>query len=178
MTTIPPLPEPGNQSPEDRRAMSRRFILQAREELEHGNRLQAGEKAWAAAAQHLKIVGEQRGWYHGPHRQLENIGRQIVTEYNEPELGNALSAAYKGHENFYENYRSAREIVEAVEAVEEALPLLESLDFQPPRPFVIRSNQQLRRLAQLTGNRELQLGDTSSVGFSLRHPEPQRGGGQ
>ncbi len=92
--------------------MSRRFILQARAELEHGNRLQAGE------------------------------------------------------------------IVEAVEAVEDALPLLESLDFQPPRPFVIRSNQQLRRLAQLTGNRELQLGDTSSVGFSLRQSEPPSGGGQ
>ena len=169
METIPPLPEPGNQSPEDRRAISRRFIMQARKELEEGHRLQAGEKAWAAAAQHLKIVGEQRGWGHESHRQLENIGRQIVTEFGEAELANALAQAYKGHQNLYENQRSMTEIQEVVEAVEEVMPLLESLSRRAPLPFVIASNQQLRRLAELTGNRNLQLGDASPVGFSLRH---------
>ena len=42
MSTLPPLPEPGFQSPEDRRAIGRRFILQARHYLEQGDRLQAG----------------------------------------------------------------------------------------------------------------------------------------
>jgi hypothetical protein len=158
--------------------MSRRFILQARDEIEQGHRLQAGEKAWAAAAQHLKIIGERRGWDHDSHRQLENIGRQIVTEFEEPELANALAQAYKGHQNLYENQRSLREIGEIVEAVEEVMPLLESLDLQDPRPFVITSNQQLRRLVQLTGNRDLRIGDTSPVGFSLRHPESPNGGGR
>ena len=58
----------------------------------------------------------------------------ILVEYNEPELGNTLSDAYKGHQNFYENHRSMREIGEAVEAVEEMMPLLESLDFRDPQP--------------------------------------------
>ena len=171
MATEPMLPEPGLQTTEDRRAMSRMFIQHAREELEQGRRLQAGEKAWAAVAQHLKIIGEQRGWRHVSHRQLECIGRLIVAEYNEPELGNALSDAYKGHQNFYENQRSMREIGEAVEAVEEIMPLLESLDFRDPQPSTIASNSQRRRLAEVTGNTDLRLGDTSSVGFSLRHSE-------
>ena len=61
MTTLPPLPPPGQQSPEDRRAISRRVIQQARQELAQGHRLQAGEKVWGAAAQHLKIIGQNPG---------------------------------------------------------------------------------------------------------------------
>ena len=178
MATEPMLPEPGLQTTGHRRAMSRMFIHHAREELERGRRLQAGEKAWAAVAQHLKIIGEQRGWRHVSHRQLECIGRLIVAEYNEPELGNALSDAYKGHQNFYENQRSMREIGEAVEAVEEMMPLLESLDFRDPQPSTITSNSQRRRLVEVTGNADLRLGDTSLVGFSLRHSESAQRDGE
>ena len=46
MTTAPNLPEPGVQSAEDRLSMSRRFQVHAREELDKGNRLQAGNKAY------------------------------------------------------------------------------------------------------------------------------------
>ena len=170
MPTVPPLPEPGVQSPADRRVISQRFIIHAREDLEGDNRLQAGEKAWGAVAQYLKIIGEQRGWYHKSHRQLDSIGRHLVAEYDQAQLAVALSDAYhKGHENFYDNQRSFEEIEETIEEVEEALPLLESLQYAAPLPFTINSNRQLRRLIELTGNKELAVGDTSSVGFSLRH---------
>ena len=171
MTTIPPLPEPGVQSPEDRRAISLGFIRDAREELEHGSRLQAGEKAWGAVAQYLKIIGEQRGWRHDSHHQLDNIARHILAEYYDYELALALSDAYNiGHKNFYENQWGLCKIRETIEEVEEVLPLLESIGFQAPRPFTIISQRQRRRLAELTGNDGLQVGDTSPVGFSLRHP--------
>jgi hypothetical protein len=171
MSTAPPLPEPGVQSPADRRVISQRFILHAREDLERDNRLQAGEKAWGAVAQYLKIIGEQRGWYHKSHRQLDSIGRHLVAEYDQAQLAVALSDAYhKGHENFYDNQRNFQEIEETIEEVEEALPVLESLQYAAPLPFTINSNRQLRRLIELTGNQELAVGDASSVGFSLRHP--------
>ena len=177
MTVKPPLPEPAEeQSPEDRRSMSRRFILEAREELEDGNRLQAGEKAWGAVAQHLKIIGDDRGWKHGSHRQLEYIGRQISVEYPDyasPEFTEALSNAYhKGHENFYDNRRDIDEIEDTIEGVEEALLVLESIESEAPRYFKISSNSQRRRLAELTGNQDLQIGDESPVGFSNRHSPP------
>ena len=172
MADLPPLPEPGFQSPDDRRAIARRFILQARHYLEQRDRLQAGEKAWGAIAHNLKVIGEQRGWNHGNHQQIENIGRQIVMEFQAPfpELGEAISEVFhNGHKNFYENYRTIDEMRETIEAAEEALPVLEALQEIPPRPFTIVSNRQLRRLISLTGNRELNIGDRSPVGFSLKH---------
>ena len=96
----------------------------------------------------------------------------VVAEYEQPQLGNALSDAYhKGHENFYENQRTETELEEALNHVEEMLPVLEALDFAPPRPVTIVSNNQLQRLREVTGRTDLQMGDTSAVGFSLRHPE-------
>ena len=170
MTALPPLPEPGLQSPDDRRAIARRFIQQARGYLEQGDRLQAGEKAWGAIAHNLKAIGELRGWDHGSHQQIEHIGRQIVSEFGDGELSNALSDVFhNGHRNFYENYRSFDEMRETIELAEEALEGLEALQQTPPRPFTITSNRQLRRLTALTGNRELRIGDTSPVGFSLKH---------
>ncbi len=177
MTVKPPLPEPAEeQSPEDRRAMSHRFILEAREELEGGNRLQAGEKAWGAVAQHLKIIGDDRGWKHGAHRQLEYIGRHISAEYPDyasATFARALSDAYhKGHENFYDNRRDIDEIEDTIEAVEQVLPVLEAIESEAPRYFKISSNSERRQLVELTGNRDLQIGDESLVGFSNRHSPP------
>ena len=57
------------------------------------------------------------------------------------------------------------------------MPTLIELTTMPPRPFTITRNVQLRRLRRLTGDDDLQIGDTSSVGFSLNHSnadEPER----
>ncbi len=171
--TFPSLPDPAeSQSPEARRAMGERLIKQARRELDSGDRLQAGEKAWGAAVQFLKIIGERRGWGNKSNRQLQSLGNHLAAEYPEhgAQLAMALSNAYyKGHENFYENQRRLRDVREAVESVEETIPILEQLVEEAPRPFTIESNSQLRRLRVLTGNNGLQVGDSSPVGFSLRH---------
>ena len=165
MADLPPLPEAGFQSADDRRTIGRRFILQARNFLEEGDRLQAGEKAWGAIAHNLKAIAELRGWKHGSHQQIENVGRQIVVEFDNAELGNFIAETFQnGHRNFYENYRTIEEMRITIEAAEEALPMLETLQQEPPRPFAITSNTQLRRLRALTGNDELQTGDTSPVG--------------
>ena len=170
MADLPPLPEPGLQSPDDRRTIGRRFILQARKHMEQGDRLQAGEKAWGAVAHNLKAIAELRGWKHGSHQQIENIGRQVVVEFNNAELGNYIAETYlNGHQNFYENYRTDEELKITIEAAEEALPMLETLQQAHPQPFTISSNTQLRRLRALTGNDDLQIGDSSPVGFSLKH---------
>ncbi len=177
---LPPLPEPVEEgrehTPQDRRAMSRRFIIQARQEIEDGNRLQAGEKAWGAVVQLLKMVGEQRDWNHGSNRQIESIGRQIRAEYpdlDSQDLGHALNDAYhKGHENFYENRRNEATVRAVVEDVAETLPSLERMAIaacETPRSFAISTASALRRLKEVTGNPNLAPGDQSPVGFSNRH---------
>ena len=87
MADLPPLPEAGFQSADDRRTIGRRFILQARKHLEQGDRLQAGEKAWGALAHNLKAIGELRGWRHESNRLVESIGRQVVAETSDSDLG-------------------------------------------------------------------------------------------
>ena len=176
MADMPPLPEPGFQSADDRRTIGRRFIFQAREHLDMGDRLQAGEKAWGAIAHNLKAIGEMRGWRHDSHRLVENIGRQVVAESQNSDLGEYISEVYhKGHENFYENQRSEETLSEVIVQAELALPVLESLQHDVPRPFTIESNNQLRRLRALTANPNLQVGDSSPVGFSLNHPPGNNG---
>ena len=182
---VPPLPDPvelGRQTPEHRRAISRRFIIQARNELAQGNRLQAGEKAWGAVAQLFKIVGQERGWRHHSHRQLESIGRHIRSEYpdlSSQSLADALSDAYHiGHENFYENQYDLDEIEALVDAVERQLPALERLAEEAslhPRPFEIESIGQRRRLREITGDNTLDIGDKSGVGFSRLHSPVSNG---
>ena len=172
MDELPPLPDTGPQSPDDRRAIGRRFILQAAQYLLQGDRIQAGEKAWGAVAHNLKVIGEQRGWNHGSHQQIENIGRHIALEFQPPypELGDDISDVFHyGHRNFYENMRTLDEMRETIAFAERALRALETIQRTPPCPFTIDSNTQLRRLRALTGNADLQVGDTSAVGFSLKH---------
>ena len=171
MTTAPDLPAHGVQSTEDRLRISLRMIILAREELKLGSRLQAGEKAWGAVVHPMKAIAEQRGWQHKSHQDVLAVMRQVVLEYGfDGDQVQALSEAYRvGHENFYENFRSPEELSEMIDGVERVLEAVIDVTTMPPRPFTITSNIQLRRLRRLTGNDDLQIGDTSDVGFSLRN---------
>ena len=170
MTSEPNLPDPGIQSAEDRLAMSKRFQIHAHEELEKGHRLQAGNKAYGAVVQVLKVIAEQRGWHHNSNRHIEALGNVITQEY-----GNAALAAYitdvyhKGHRNFYENAYDREELEDLLDRLDDSLPDLYDLVEAPPRPVTIKNASQLRQLKSLTGRDDLKVGDTSNVGFSNTH---------
>ena len=53
--------------------------------------------------------------------------------------------------------------------VEDVLPSLEAIRDAAPRPFTIATREDRERLRLITGNRSLQIGDASPVGFSLDH---------
>jgi hypothetical protein len=85
--------------------MGQRLIQQAKYELNEGDRRQAGNKAWGAAVQFLKIIAKERGWNHTSNRQLESVGKQWAAEYSEFSgiLFSTLGDAYnKGHEKGHE----------------------------------------------------------------------------
>ena len=174
MAAAPELPPPGAQSIEDRRRMARRLIIHAREELEKGHRLQAGEKAWGAVVHPLKGIAEQRGWDSGNYQMLREVGRQAALELGDPRLSGPLldavgDAFNVGHLNFYENQHPTERLADVIEQVEFALPQLDYLLDTPPPPCAIGSGREAERLRRLTGNPNLQVGDTSEVGFSLKH---------
>ena len=96
------------------------FIAHAREELAHGSRLQAGEKAWGAVVQPFKVIAEQRGWRHKSHQDVYDVSSQIAFESRfDHDQSLALSDAYRvGHQNFYENYHSVEELADMIDRVE------------------------------------------------------------
>lgn len=155
---------------EDRVQISRRFIQQAGEELERGDRLQATEKVWGALAQMLKAHGQQRGWLNlGSHRTAGHIAQHMDIEYDEIPVLRAYVAADNGHRNFYDNELSPPEIEGIITIVSSVLPDLERSLREPPRPFVISDVDQRWRVRTLTGKQDLEVGDASPTGFSNTH---------
>ena len=170
MTTAPALPEPGSATVDDRVQISRRLILQAPDELERGDRLQATEKIWGALAQLLKAHGQQRGWMNlGGHRTVGHIAQHMDIEYDEMPVARAYVAADNGHRNFYDNEMSPAEIEGIITMVAGVLPELERALRESPRPFVINDADQRWRVRTLTGKQYLQVGDASPTGFSNTH---------
>ena len=85
---------------------SRQFIVQAQEEFDRGDMLQASEKAWGAAAQAVKATAEQRGWEHNTHARLFDNLKRVSRETGDPELHDLFHVANSLHQNLYEGWQT------------------------------------------------------------------------
>lgn len=112
---------------EEHLRISRHFMRQAEEELARGDRLQASEKAWGAAAHAVKAVAQQRGWQHDGHRHLFEAIDRIYRESEDTEFRDLFRIANTLHTNFYENWQSDELIQDGIERVEVLLKKLEPL---------------------------------------------------
>ena len=165
-----PLPEPGEQSPEDYLQISHRALQQARLHLEESDRLQASEKVSGAVAEALKAIGKQRNWRHDSHAIRASIASQLGAE-----LGRSTSAAqsiYLGraladeqHRNHYENFLYEDDIQRAIEASEALVDIIERMMNESPLPFAVATRSEAHRISQLTGHRP-DIGDTDALGFA------------
>ena len=153
--------------------ISRRFLEQARLHLAEGDRLQAGEKIWGAAAHALKAVGEQRGWRHDKHPDISDIGEHLGREFGrEASFGGYLDSAESAHQNFYKNDLNAGAIGVALADVEILTGVLEVIRNSPPRTYTVVDDKDRARLGRLLGLRRGKrppIGDYSPVGYSLTH---------
>ena len=169
------LPEPGDLGVEGHALMSRRFLEHARNQLAEGDRVQAAEKIWGAAAHALKAVGEQRGWTHDGHPNLFDIGEHLGREFGLfDQFSRYLAQAEYMHKNFYRNDRSASAIESPLNDVERLANELEIIRNSPPRPFVVQDDDDRIRLGRLLGLRRGQrppVGERSPVGFSWAHQD-------
>ena len=173
------LPPPGDNSIDDHVELSRRSIDHARRELERGERLQASEKVWGAAAHALKAIGLQRGWRHRSHANVLDIGEHLAREFDqEDEFNHYLNTADSMHTNFYENNRRTGAIRRAIEDVEVFLDRLDKVRDSAPRPYTVMDEDdrdRLRSLLGLRGQNRPRIGDYSNVGFSRNHPDSGTG---
>ena len=112
---------------EEHLRISRQFLRQAQVEFAQGDRLQASEKAWGAAAHAVKAVAQQRGWQHNGHRFLFEAIDRIYHETNDPRIRDLFGRANSLHMNFYENWQTDEFVEEGIERVEALLQKLEPL---------------------------------------------------
>ena len=112
---------------EEHLRISRQFLRQAEGEFAQGDRLQASEKAWGAAAHAVKAVAQHRGWQHDGHRYLFDAVDRIYRETEDAELRDLFRIANSLHTNFYENWQSEDLVQDGIKRVEVLLKRLEPL---------------------------------------------------
>ena len=109
------------------REASRHLLEQARAELDAGDVRQASEKGWGAAAHMVKAVAEQRGRAHHGHAQLFDVIDDLRHQTGDPDIRRLFDVASALHVNFYEDWRSARNVREGLADVERLLAKIEPL---------------------------------------------------
>lgn len=97
--------------------VSNRFIRQAREEFDKGDRLQASEKAWGAAAHAVKAAAAHKGWQHNSHARLYRAVSRIANDVDDPELRDLFLMANALHQNFYEDWQDEEFVRRGIERV-------------------------------------------------------------
>ena len=112
---------------EEHLRISRQFLRQAEREFAQGDRLQASEKAWGAAAHAVKAVAQQRGWQHDGHRYLFEAIDKVYCETGDSEFLVLFKVANSLHTNFYENWQTDNLVQDGIERVEVLLAKLEPL---------------------------------------------------
>ena len=166
MTTTPALPPAGTQTSADHRAIALRFLSHAQVELDRGNRLQAGEKAWGAVAHQLKAVAIDRKWDHESHYLFSRMVGYLTKEYdlNDDLRHWEATTDNRGHRNFYENERSAEDVQNVIKDARAAVATIEELHTRPSRPYTIESESQQNAVEALTGWR-FEQGHRRATGF-------------
>ena len=165
-----PLPEPGEQSPEDFMQISRRTLQQSRIHLAEGDRLQASEKVSGSVAAATKGVAESRNWIHDSHALRNTVVSQLAAELgrSSPEaqtLYRGRAAASEQHQNYYDNVSLEDDILRDIGFAEAFVQVIERVMIEPSKPFTVTRDSDAYRIAQLTGHRP-DMGATDALGFA------------
>ena len=122
------------------RQTSARFMRQAEYEFERGDLLQASEKSWNAAVQHLKALATLRGMSHNDHWNLRLVARQMVDETGNERIGELFGLGEGLHSNFYEQWMPEAEVRARMNNMRELIDLLRSVP-TPNGSVPIRPNR-------------------------------------
>ena len=140
---------------EDYAAHRDKLLAHAARMLAEGDRLQASEKLWGAAAHGLKAIAAARGWHYKSHADANVIANHVADLVGNDEVVHLYVSMGYLHENFYEdtmpldfiekNLERGRLLVELLRAAGESIPL----DAAPPtdRYYVRRAARAAARNA-------------------------------
>lgn len=81
-----------------------KYLEEAEDLTQKGDRVQASEKYWGATVELLKMIGQERDWPHHHHRDLQIIINSLFKETRDAELFSKFDMAQALHANFYEDF--------------------------------------------------------------------------
>ena len=130
MTTTQPI--------ESHTVHSRRLLDHAAEMLERGDRIQASEKIWGAAAHQVKAIADARNWPNTSHTDGYSIVGYLRRLTENRHISDLYAIASETHQNFYDDRLQIGDLRDRLEAVTELIRLLEeahrSLPLDTPMP--------------------------------------------
>ena len=113
---------------EQYRALSEKYLAEAKELLKKGDLVQASEKFWGAAALTVKMLAAKRGQTLEQHGALWAFVSRVARATGDKAIISSFSEANSLHKNFYEN-ELTREVVEKMaEDVEQLIVKLKGGD--------------------------------------------------
>ena len=114
--------------PERHAEISADFIARAEILIRAGDRLQASEKAWGAAAHCLKSIAQRRNWPSGTHQALNAINNRLAAESDDPaRIVSLYKRAEALHSNFYEESLEDDVVEKYVLDVKELIDILKRI---------------------------------------------------
>lgn len=137
-------------SPERYEEMSRHLLLQAEEELDKGDVLQASEKIWLAVAHALKAVAQYRGWNHRYHNHLRAAASCLSMEWGRPDWLAIFGTMDNMHTNAYEHQWFPSELRPFLEPARAYCQELSELrQVSPPQDILLTAEEQVTQSARL-----------------------------
>ena len=137
MTTIDPI--------ESHAVHSRRMLDHAAKMIEQGDRLQASEKIWGAAAHRLKEIAVERGWPYDTHADGTVIARHIARQTDNSDIAIRFGFAVETHQNFYEDRMSLEELTDRLGEISTLLELLDEAHRTLPPDLAMPDDRHYRR---------------------------------
>lgn len=104
---------------------SRRMLEHAAKMIAQGDRLQASEKIWGAAAHRLKEIAAERGWPNRSHADGWAIVRYMANQSGNPQIADIFGLADTTHQNFYEDQIPLEELSARLDRIHLLIELLD-----------------------------------------------------
>ena len=137
MTTVDPI--------ESHAVHSERMLDHAAKMIEQGDRLQASEKIWGAAAHRLKEIAVERGWPYDSHADGTVIARHIARQTDNSDIAIRFGFAVETHQNFYEDRMSLEELTDRLGEISTLLELLDEAHRTLPPDLAMPDDRHYRR---------------------------------
>ena len=124
---------------------SQQLLDHAAEMLAQGDRIQASEKIWGAAAHQVKSIAASRGWPNASHTDGFSIVGYLSRQTGTRLIADLYAVASDTHQNFYEDRLQIEELEARLERITELIRLLDEADRALPSDLPMPDDRHYRR---------------------------------